>query len=87
MTSNIKALKLLRSRASARRALLFLTVYTVKNYGLKVINEADVHDREYQALYTGSPVLDALVRLTGMPLDRMHYLPKELRKYTKKHYG
>jgi len=53
---------------------------------LKVINEADVHDREYQALYTGSPVLDALVRLTGMPLDRMHYLPKELRKYTKKHY-
>ena len=54
---------------------------------LKVINEADVHDREYQALYKGGPVLDAFVRLTGMPLDRMHYLPKELRKYTKKHYG
>ena len=53
----------------------------------EALNEADVHDREYQALYTGSPVLDALVRLTGMPLDRMHYLPKELRKYTKKHYG
>ena len=34
MTSNIKALKLLRFRASARRALLFLTVYTVKNNGL-----------------------------------------------------
>lgn len=53
---------------------------------LKVMNVMNVHDREYQALYTGSPVLDALVRLTGMPLDKMHYLPKELRKYTKKQY-
>ena len=46
----------------------------------------NVHDREYQALYNGGPVLDAFVRLTGMPLDKMHYLPKELRKYTKKQY-
>ena len=53
---------------------------------LKVMNVTNVHDREYQALYNGSPVLDALVRLTGMPLDKMHYLPKELKKYTKKHY-
>ncbi|MBR0308869.1 MAG: transposase [Mogibacterium sp.] len=54
---------------------------------LKVMNVTKVHDREYQALYTGSPALDALVRLTGMPLDRMHYLPKELKKYTKKQYS
>ena len=50
---------------------------------VKAMNVAGVHDVEYQALYNGSPTLDSLVRLTGLVLDRVHYRPKDLRKYFK----
>lgn len=52
---------------------------------LKNMNVTNVHDVEYMALYAGSRTLDALVELTGIPLDRMHYHPKDLQKYIKKH--
>ena len=45
---------------------------------LKNMNVANVHDVEYMALYNGSKALDALTRLTMLPLDRLHYRPKEL---------
>jgi len=51
---------------------------------LKNVNVANVHDVEYMALYKGSAALDALVKLTGIELDRMHYRPKELNKLIKK---
>jgi len=51
---------------------------------LKNINVANVHDFEYLALYKGSKALDALVKLTEIELDRMHYKPKELNKIIKK---
>lgn len=45
---------------------------------LKNMNVVNVHDVEYMALYKGSKTLDALVQLTSLPLDRLHYKPKEL---------
>lgn len=51
---------------------------------LQNMNVANVHDVEYMALYTGSRTLDALTRLTMLPLDRLHYRPKELNSIIKK---
>lgn len=51
---------------------------------LRNMNVTNVHDVEFMALYTGSSALDALVRLTDMPLDHAHYRPKDLQKYIKK---
>ena len=51
---------------------------------LKNMNVTNVHDVEYMALYTGSTALDAMVQLTGLPLDRAHYRPKDLQKYIRK---
>lgn len=51
---------------------------------LKNMNVANIHDIEYMALYNGSQALDALTRLTMLPLDRLHYRPKELNKMIKK---
>lgn len=51
---------------------------------LKNMNVANVHDIEYMALYNGSNALDALTRLTMLPLDRLHYRPKELNSMIKK---
>lgn len=51
---------------------------------LKNMNVANVHDIEYMALYNGSKALDALTRLTMLPLDRLHYRPKELSSMIKK---
>ena len=51
---------------------------------LKNMNVANVHDIEYMALYNGSRALDALVRLTTLPLDRLHYRPKQLNSMVKK---
>ena len=51
---------------------------------LQNMNVANVHDIEYMALYTGSRTLDALTRLTMLPLDRLHYRPKELNSIIKK---
>lgn len=50
---------------------------------LKNMNVANIHDMEYMALYNGSKALDALIRLTLLPLDRLHYKPKELNKMIK----
>ena len=50
---------------------------------LKNMNVANVHDIEYMALYNGSKALDALTRLTMLPLDRLHYRPKELNSMIK----
>lgn len=51
---------------------------------LRNMNVVNVHDVEYMALYNGSYTLDALTRLTGMTLDRLHYKPKELNQIIKK---
>lgn len=51
---------------------------------LKNMNVANIHDIEYMALYDGSKTLDALTKLTMMPLDRLHYKPKELNRMIKK---
>lgn len=51
---------------------------------LKNMNVANVHNIEYMALYNGSKALDALVRLTTLPLDRLHYKPKQLNSMIKK---
>ena len=51
---------------------------------LKNMNVANIHDIEYMALYNGSKALDALTRLTMLPLDRLHYRPKELNSMIKK---
>ena len=51
---------------------------------LKNMNVANIHDIEYMALYNGSKALDALIRLTLLPLDRLHYRPKELNRIIKK---
>ena len=50
---------------------------------LKNMNVTNVHDIEYMSLYNGSKALDALTQLTGLPLDRLHYRPKELNKLIK----
>lgn len=51
---------------------------------LRNMNVVNVHDLEYMALYNGSHALDALVHLTLLPLDRLHYKPKELHRIIKK---
>jgi len=51
---------------------------------LKNMNVTNVHDVEYMALYHGSKALDALVELTSLDLDRLHYKPKELNRKIKK---
>ena len=51
---------------------------------LKNMNVANIHDIEYMALYKGSKALDALTQLTMLPLDRLHYRPKELNRMIKK---
>lgn len=51
---------------------------------LKNMNVVKVHDVEYRALYDGSKALDAVTKLTGLTLDRLHYQPKELNKKIKK---
>ena len=51
---------------------------------LKNMNVVNVHDIEYMALYNGSKAIDALTRLTMLPLDRLHYRPKELNSMIKK---
>lgn len=51
---------------------------------LKNMNVANIHDVEYMALYDGSKALDALVRLTSLNLDNLHYRPKELNATIKK---
>lgn len=51
---------------------------------LKNMNVANIHDIEYMALYNGSKALDALTRMTMLPLDRLHYRPKELNSLIKK---
>lgn len=51
---------------------------------LKNMNVTNVHDVEYMALYDGSKALDALMELTSLNLDRLHYKPKELNGKIKK---
>jgi len=51
---------------------------------MKNLNIVNIHDIEYMALYNGSNALDALIRLTAMPLDHLHYRPKELNRMIKK---
>ena len=51
---------------------------------LKNMNVANGQDIEYMALYNGSKALDALTRMTMLPLDRLHYRPKELNSLIKK---
>lgn len=51
---------------------------------LKNMNVVNIHDVEYCALYDGSKALDAVTRLTGLTLDRLHYQPKELNKKIRK---
>lgn len=51
---------------------------------LKNMNVTNIHDIEYMALYDGSLALDALTKLTMLPLDRKHYRPKELNSMIKK---
>lgn len=50
---------------------------------LKNLNVTNTHDIEYTALYKGSQTLDALTKLTLLPLDRLHYRPKDLNKIIK----
>lgn len=51
---------------------------------LKNMNVVNIHDIEYMALYDGSKALDALTKITLLPLDRLHYRPKELNSMIKK---
>jgi len=51
---------------------------------LKNMNVTNVHDVEYMALYNGSRALGALMELTSLNLDRLHYKPKELNGKIKK---
>lgn len=51
---------------------------------LKNMNVVNVHDLEFMALYEGSRTLDALVKMTGMILDRLHYRPRELNTMLRK---
>ncbi len=41
------------------------------------------NDIDYIALYKGSKALDALTRLTMLPLDRHHYRTKDLNRMIK----
>ena len=51
---------------------------------LQNMNVVNVHDIEYMALYKGSKTLDALTKLSGLELDRVHYRPKDLNRKIKK---
>lgn len=51
---------------------------------LKNMNVINIHDIDYMALYKGSKTLDALTRLTMLPLDRRHHRPKDLNRMIKK---
>jgi transposase len=51
---------------------------------MRNMNVTNVHDFEYMALYTGSRGLEALVKATGLDLERLHYQPKYLQKNIKK---
>lgn len=51
---------------------------------MKNMNVADIQDIEYMALYDGSQTLDALTQMTLLPLDRLHYRPRELNSIIKK---
>lgn len=51
---------------------------------LKNMNVVNIQDIEYMALYYGSQTLDALTQMTLLPLDRLHYRPKELNSMIKK---
>lgn len=51
---------------------------------LKNMNVANIQDIEYMALYDGSQTLDALTKMTLLPLDRLQYRPKELNSMIKK---
>ena len=51
---------------------------------LKNMNVVNVHDMEYMAIYKGSKALDALIKLSDLGLDRVHYRPKDLNKKIKK---
>jgi len=51
---------------------------------LKNMNVANIHDIDYMALYKGSKSLDALIRLTMLPLDKRYYKPKDLNRMIKK---
>ena len=48
------------------------------------MNVVNVHDVEYMALYKDSKALEALTKLTGMQLNRLHYRPNELTRIIKK---
>ena len=54
-------------------------IETIKN-----MNVTNMHDIEYKALYNGSKALKALTLLTGLPLDRVHYRPKDLNAIIRK---
>jgi transposase len=51
---------------------------------LQNMNVTNIHDVEYMALYNGSKTLDALMKLTELDLDRLHYKPKDLNGKIKK---
>lgn len=51
---------------------------------LKNMNVVDCEGIYYKSCYTGSDVLDALEQIYGLQLNRKHYLPKTLNKFTKK---
>ena len=51
---------------------------------LKNMNVTNIQDIEYMALYDGSQALDALTQMTLLPLDRLHYKPKDLNRIIKK---
>ena len=51
---------------------------------LKNMNVVNVHDMEYMAIYKGSKALDALIKLSDLELDRVHYRPKDLNRKIKK---
>ncbi len=52
---------------------------------LRNMNVVNIHDVEYMSLYNGSQALSDLINLTAMPLDRLHYKPKELNRLIKKY--
>lgn len=51
---------------------------------LQNMNVVNVHDIEYMAIYKGSKALDALIKLSDLELDRVHYRPKDLNKKIRK---
>ena len=51
---------------------------------LQNMNVVNVHDIEYMAIYKGSRTLNALTKLSGLELDRVHYRPKDLNRKIKK---